>query len=35
MGVNARREFENKYSTNVGVSAHIDLLNKVLNENNE
>ena len=35
MGVNARSEFENKYSTNVGVSAHIDLLNKVLNENNE
>ena len=35
MGINARSEFENKYSTDVGVSAHIDHLNKVLNENNE
>ena len=34
MGINARSEFENKYSTDVGVSAHIDLLNKVLNEKN-
>lgn len=34
MGVNARREFEKKYSKEIGVRKHITLVNVVLSENN-
>ena len=33
MGVNARREFEKKYSKEIGVRKHITLVNVVLSEN--